>query len=125
MSLTARALSIPTGHPVLKLVLLAVAAAPGWPAAGDVAELAEIPPDWAQDALTELVRRGHLTAHPCADVVRYGMPDDGWTYTRTDTAGGAADEVPADASLAALETGEIGGYPMAAPRRAARTETRP
>lgn len=117
MSLTTRALAVPTGHPILKLVLLAVAAAPGWPAAADVAELAELDPGWTRDALAELVRRGHLNAHTGTDATRYGLPEDGWTYTRADTE--APEDAPAAAVQAALDAGDIGGYPMAAPVRLA------
>lgn len=123
MSVTTRALAVPTGHPILKLTLLTVAAAPGWPAAADVAELAEIAVDLAEDALAELARLGHLVAHPADDATRYGMPEDGWTYARTALEGGAAADAPEERSLAALESGAIGGYPMVAPIRSNRGAT--
>lgn len=110
MSIAGRALEITTGHPYLKLVLLTVAAAPGWPAAADVAVAAEVPLDLAEDALAELVRRGHVTAHTAADATRYSLPDDGWNYTRADTVGGTPAEAPQERSLKALESGDIGGY---------------
>jgi hypothetical protein len=110
MSPTGRALSIVTGHPALKLVLLTVAACPGWPAAGDVAAGAELDPDWTADALTELVRLGHLTAHTADDATRYGLPDDGWSYTRDNAQGGPQADAPAAGDLAALENGDISGY---------------
>lgn len=107
LSTTGRALAIPTGHPALKLVLLVVAACPGWPAVDDVAELSELGPEWAADALAELVRRGQLIAHSADDGTRFSLPDDGWTYTRSDVE--SPDEVPADAVRKAIDTGEITG----------------
>lgn len=109
MSPTARALAARTGDPALKLVLLCVAACPGWPAAGDIAAAAEIPVDLAVLALDELARRGLVIAHSGTDATRYGLPDDGWTYARDDT-GTTAAEAPAEWTERALKRGEIGGY---------------
>jgi hypothetical protein len=78
----ARAVATTTGHPALKLVLLTVAALPGWPAADDVAAHAELDPGWTRDALAELVRVGHLVAHRGgpADADRFSLPEDGWGF---------------------------------------------
>jgi hypothetical protein len=105
---TARALAATTGDPALKLVLLCVAGCPGWPCAADVAAAAEMPLDLTQAALAELARRRMVTAHTGTDATRYGLPDDGWTYTRDDTA------EPESGALApwterALKRGEILG----------------
>lgn len=86
LSPIARALAATTGDPALKLVLLCVAGCPGWPSAGDVAAAAEMPLDLTQAALAELTQRRMVTAHVGTDTTRYGLPDDGWTYTRDDTA---------------------------------------
>jgi hypothetical protein len=95
VSLTARALATCTGDPLLKLVLLTVAAAPGWPTYLDVAAAAELPAQTTADALHTLVRRRLLSAHTGADETRYGLPDDGWTFGRD------ADDAEPDAKAAA------------------------
>jgi hypothetical protein len=107
---TARALGTVTGDPTLKLILLCVAAAPGWPTAADIATTAEVPGWTAAAALDELTRRGQVTAHTGIDATRYGVPDDSWGYDRPDS--GTPAEAPQGQSLAALETGEVSGYPM-------------
>jgi hypothetical protein len=109
----ARALAATTGDPALKLVLLCVAGCPGWPSAADIAAAAEIPVDLAVAALDELASRRMVVAHTGTDATRYGLPDDGWTYTRADTA------EPEDTALQpwaerALKRGEIGGYTFTA-----------
>jgi hypothetical protein len=78
----ARAVAVTTGHPALKLVLLTVAAVPGWPAADDVARAAELPDDWTRDALAELTRLGHLVCHRESTPARYSLAAlDGWGFT--------------------------------------------
>lgn len=106
MTPTARALACTTGDPALKLVLLCVAACPGWPTAVDIAAAAEVPDYLAVAALEELTRRRLVTAHTATDATRYGLPEDGWVVARVET----PEEAPADESLAALERGDIGGY---------------
>lgn len=110
---TARALAATTGDPALKLVLLCVAGCPGWPTAADIAAAAEIPGDLAASALAELVERRMVVAHTATDATRYGLPDDGWTYTRADTAEPEADAMK-PWTRRALQRGEIGGYTFTA-----------
>lgn len=105
MSITGRALATVTGDPALKLTLLAVAASPGWPAAGDIAAGAEIPLELAELALAELVRRRLVVAHSGADATRYGLPDDGWTYGRE-----AQDDTEPEAKAAAPVPPDVAGY---------------
>ena len=91
MSLPARAVAARTGHPVLKLVLLTVAALPGYPTVNDVADSAELTRSMTEDALSDLVAAKHLAVHRVpGQPSRYALPDDGWAYTRADT-----DEMPA------------------------------
>jgi hypothetical protein len=70
-----------TGHPALKLVLLTVAAMPGWPTAEDIAAASELDDQWTRDALDELGRRGHITVYHTGRLARYGLVDEGgWGY---------------------------------------------
>lgn len=85
MSLTARALTTRTGHPVLKLVLLTVAASNGFPTAASIAEATELSLGMTECALTDLVHARLIVAHRSPAGARYGLPDDGWSYTRADT----------------------------------------
>lgn len=76
----ARAVAVTTGHPALKLVLLTVAALPGWPTVGDIAAAAELSPTWTADALAELDRLRMV--YRTGDPPRYAIPDEGgWGYT--------------------------------------------
>jgi hypothetical protein len=104
---TARALAATTGHPALKLTLLAVAVSPGWPTAADITTATELPADVAAAALAELVRVRLVAEHGG----RYGLADtDCWGFTRADVDDPA--DAPSNAVAAAVERGEIGGYPM-------------
>lgn len=91
----ARAVAVTTGHPALKLVLLTVAALPGWPVAADVAAAAELSPAWTADALAELDRLGMI--YRTGDPPRYALPDEGgWGYAgQRDGDDRPAAEVPA------------------------------
>lgn len=110
MTPLARALAVHTGDATLKLTLLCVAASAVWPTVDDIATAAEIPGTLAVAALDELVRRRTVVAQPSPDGTRYALAEDGWEFTRPDT--GTPDEAPTDKTMAALRTGDIGGYPM-------------
>lgn len=108
MSLPARAVAARTGHPVLKLVLLAVAVLPGYPTVNDVAAAAEMTPSLVEDALSDLVAAKHLAEHRSpGQPHRYAMPDDGWGYTRADTE--QVGEVPAAAPIPSYVYGYTAG----------------
>lgn len=96
MSLPARAVSVRTGHPVLKLVLLTVSVLPGYPTVEEVAAAAEMTPSLTEDALSDLVAARHITEHRSPGYPRrYALPDDGWGYTReTDVPAPAGAPVP-------------------------------
>lgn len=101
----ARAAATTTGHPALKLVLLTVAALPGWPTAADIADAAELSPTWTADALAELDRLGMITTYRTGDPARYALPDEGgWGYTGQRD----GDERP-DAEVPDVP-GYVGGY---------------
>lgn len=78
-SSAARAVAAATGHPALKLVLLTVAALPGWPTADEVADAAELSDGWTRDALAELVKRGEVTESRAARPYRYSLADQ-WGF---------------------------------------------
>lgn len=124
MTPTAIALSAVTGDPTLKLVLLCVAACPGWPCGDDIARAAELDGSVATDALDELVRRRLVVAQDASGLVRYSVPDEGWwTYTRADT----ETVEPVHASTPPewrrrLESGDITGLQWTEPGRIARVQ---
>jgi hypothetical protein len=98
VSLTARALTTRAGHPVLKLVLLTVAASNGFPTAADVAEASELTLGMTENALTDLIHARLLVPHRGPSGTRYGLPDDGWSYTRADTDDGSPDPLTTSAA---------------------------
>jgi hypothetical protein len=115
VSTTARALATVTGHPGLKLLMLTVAAIPGWPTAADVAAAAELDPATTDAGLAELVARRQLVRSTGEMGVRYGLPDDGWGHTRDDSADGviaAVDAAVDPVVAAALRDPDVGRYPM-------------
>lgn len=112
----ARAVAVSTGHPALKLVLLTVAAVPGWPAADDVAGAAELDGDWTRDALDELTRRGHLVCHRESAPPRYSLAAlDGWGFVSERD----GDQLPAD-QVPAVDPARVAGFAFGTRHRVVR-----
>lgn len=92
-----------TGSPRRKLVLLAVAAAPAWPSAEQVAEVTELPPEHAETALQELCRAGLVVAVPEGTPARYGLAE-----TADLTCGRTTPDAHAGVVPAGVEVVELG-----------------